>query len=288
MRTRPTLIVVLIAATLGLAGCSSGAYSSADSPQSLPANGGDQFSGAYYDSEGQTDSQPVADQGPRQMITVGSMTVTVDNPITAAAKAAAITEGAGGRVDGRQELAPSGRDGGSATLTLRIPSTRLTSTIQDLKDLGDVVTVTQDSTDVTSQVADVDARVKALRASVDRLTELLATAKNADVLVTIESSLSDRQQQLESMEAQQRALSDQVSLATLTVSFITEEQAPVDEPNTFLTGLEAGWGAFVGFLNALVVAFGVLLPWLVFFGLITVIVLVIVRRVSKRSSTPKE
>jgi hypothetical protein len=281
MRTRPTLIVVLIAATLGLAGCSSGSYSSYDAPQSLPGNGSEQFSGA----DGGTASQPVADQASRQIITVGSMTVTVDNPITAAAKAAAITEGAGGRVDGREELAPSGRDGGSATLTLRIPSTRLTSTIQDLKDLGDVVTVTQDSTDVTSEVADVDARVKALRASVDRLTELLASAKDADVLVTIESSLSDRQQQLESMEAQQRALSDQVSLATLTVSFITEEQAPVEEPNTFLTGLAAGWGAFVGFLNALVVAFGVLLPWLVFFGLISVIVLLIVRRVSKRSKS---
>jgi hypothetical protein len=144
--------------------------------------------------------------------------------------------------------------------------------------------VNLDSTDVTGQVADVDARVNALRASVDRLTELLATAKDADVLVTIESSLSDRQQQLESMEAQQRSLTDQVSLATLTVDFITVEQAPVEKPSTFLTGLETGWGSFVGFINTVVVVFGVLLPWLVFLGLLAVVVIVIVRRAIRRSA----
>jgi hypothetical protein len=277
MRTRPVLIVALLATTLGLAGCSSGSYASYDAPQNIAGNGADQVPGASSDYSTAAESN-------RQVITVGSMTVTVDNPITAAAKAAAITEGSGGRVDGRQEFAPKGRDGGSATLILRVPSTKLSSTIQDLKNLGDEVTVNLDSTDVTGQVADVDARVNALRASVDRLTELLATAKDADVLVTIESSLSDRQQQLESMEAQQRSLTDQVSLATLTVDFITVEQAPVEKPSTFLTGLETGWGSFVGFINTVVVVFGVLLPWLVFLGLLAVVVIVIVRRAIRRSA----
>jgi hypothetical protein len=289
MRTRPILIAVVLLSTLGLAGCSAASYSGADSgvlaPQSMPGN--------QYDGPGVADlesgySQDSVSQEPRDIISVASMTVTVDNPITAAAKAAALAEGAGGRVDGRQEFAPQDGDAGSSTLTLRIPSSHLTTTIEDLKNLGDVVTVTLNATDVTGQVANIDARVNALRASVDRLTELLASAKDADVLVTIESSLSDRQQELESMEAQQRALGDQVSLSTLTVSFITTEQAPVVEPDTFLTGLEAGWGSFVGFINTMVVIFGVLLPWIVFFGIIALVIVLIVRRAMRVSPPPSE
>jgi hypothetical protein len=85
------------------------------------------------------------------------------------------------------------------------------------------------------------------------------------------------------MLAQQRSLGDQVSLATISLSLISEADAPADPPPVnFLTGLSAGWDSFVAFVSGAIVVFGVLLPWLVFFGLVTVGILAIVRWRKKR------
>ena len=54
--------------------------------------------------------------------------------------------------------------------------------------------------------------------------------------------------------------------------------APVAEPDNFFSGLLTGWNAFVAFFAGLLVALGVLLPWLVFLGIIAVIVIAIVKR----------
>lgn len=217
----------------------------------------------------------------QSFVTTGYLTVTADDPIAAAAEAIRVVEGIGGRIDSRQEYAPARGDNGSATLTLRIPSPALTPTIDKLKKLGHTEEVSTSSTNVSGQVTDLEARITSTRASVDRLTELLATATNSDALVTIESSLSTRQESLERLEAQQRSLGDQVSMATITLNLISVADAPVTQPDTFVSGLETGWNSFVAFISAIVVAFGVALPWLVFLGVLAGLSILIARLISR-------
>ena len=221
----------------------------------------------------------------RSYVTTGTITVTAEEPIDAAAEAIRIVEAAGGRVDSRQEYAPVNGDKGSATLTLRIPATEQTATIAKLRELGEVQNVAISSEDVTTVVQDLDGRITALRASVDRLLALLTTASDTDTLVAIESSLSQRQGELESLLAQQRNLDDQVALSTITLTLQSAADAPVENPDTFLTGLETGWGAFVGFLSGLLVLLGVLLPWLVFLALLLGVAFVIFRARRKKSAS---
>lgn len=287
---RTAIASLALIATLALAGCSS---SAGMADYDMPADGGmaaeqaltDQ--GVAYDDSNA--SQPEAE---RSQIITGYMTVTAENPAEAAAEAIRIVEQVNGRVDGRQEYAPVDGNKGSSSLTLRIPAESLDATLEKLGELGEVIEISTAAENVTAQVKDVDSRVKSLQASVDRLTALLATATDVDQLVSIESSLTSRQGDLESMLTQQRSLADQVSLATITLSFISEADAPPPPaPVTFLTGLEAGWNAFTGFISGLVVVIGVLIPWLVFFGIIAAVVIVIVRMRRKRrpaSDTPVE
>jgi hypothetical protein len=278
---RTAIASVALLATLALAGCSAGMSDSGSYDMPAAAENG----GGAVAADGTTQSQYDAADEERSQIITGYMTVTVDTPAEAAKDAIRLVEGVNGRIDGRQEYAPANGDKGSAQLTLRIPATALDATIEKLGALGTVVEISTTADDVSSQVKDVDARVKSLQASVDRLTALLATAKDVDQLVSIESSLTQRQGELESMLAQQRSLGDQVSLATITLSLISEEDAPPPPaPVTFLTGLEAGWNAFVTFISGAVVVIGVLLPWLVFFGLVAAIVIVIVRWRRRRSA----
>ena len=282
---RRTLIIptALLLSALALTGCSAGADSSAyDSggvAAPMPATD------TLNQEAGSADGQSTVD---RSVITTGWVTITVTDPMDAAAEAARITESVGGRIDSRSEYAPRGGDGGSATLTLRIPSKDLTATLDKLKKLGDVQEVSLSATDVTMESQDLDARITSMRASIDRLTALLAGATDTDSLIALETAISDRQGQLESMEAQQRFLADQVSMSTVTQNLVTEQVVADPQPVTFLDGLVAGWNAFVAFFAGLLVVIGVLIPWLVLAGIITAVVVVLIKRRKPKVTPPVE
>ncbi len=282
MRRILILPTALVLSALALTGCAAASDYATESG-GAPAP---QYDSEVMLTEGAADGGDArveqSDAIDRQVIVTGWMTVTVDEPLDAAAEAVRIAESVGGRVDGRQEYAPIDGDKGSATLTLRLPAEGLSATLDKLKELGDVQEVSLNSSDVTMVTQDLDARITALRASVDRLLALLETATDTENLIALETAISDRQAQLESLEAERRYYADQVSLSTVTLNLVSVADAPVEEPVTFLDGLVAGWNAFVAFFAGLLVVLGVLVPWIVLAALITAIILWIVRARAKR------
>lgn len=278
---RRTLIgsTVLLAAALVLTGCSAGAGGAYDEGvvgAEAPVAEGDSADGLT----GGVIDAPAAE---RQVIISGNVTITAEDPLKASKEAVRIVEGAGGRIDGRTEYAASDGDRGSAQLELRIPADKLTAVLDKLEELGTADEVALSTSDVTVQVQDLDARISALRASIERLNALIAQAKDIDDLIALESEISNRQAELESLEAQQRYLADQVSMSSISLYLRSDEQAPPKNPDTFWSGLGAGWDAFVGFWAGLLVVLGVLLPWLVTLGVIAVLIVWIVRRRRRRA-----
>ena len=281
-------------ATLALTGCSASSGASSDSPSMtteqaplLSRDSGEKTAGDSIATDSTTGSTTDATaDSDRQVIVTGYVTITVDKPVDAAADAVRIVEQSGGRVDGRSETAPVNGNDGSATLTLRVPSDTLTATLDKLRELGAVQEVSLNSADVTMETRDLDARITALSASVDRLLTLLSTAADTENLILLETAISDRQAQLESLESQRRYLADQVSLSTITLNLVSDFTAPSPEPDNFFEGISAGWASFVAFFAGLLVVFGVLLPWLVFLGIVALVVIVILRRRSMRAPQP--
>jgi hypothetical protein len=281
---RRTLLAptVILLTALALTGCASGAGSSAgDSGGAVPAVGAPEFveqSGgeAMVDDAQAQDSDVTATE--RQEINTGDVTITADDPVAASREAVRIVEAAGGRVDGRTEYAHTQGDTGSAQLTLRIPADKLTATLEKLEELGRADSVSLSTNDVTVQSQDLDARISALRTTIERLDALVAQATNIDDLITLESAISQRQGELESLEAQQRYLADQVAMSTVSLYLRSEASAPVATPGDFWSGLASGWSAFVAFWAGLLVALGVLLPWIVTAGIIAFLVVFVVRR----------
>ena len=279
---RRTLIgsTVLLAAALALTGCSAGAgagggdsgdYSVPQAP--VPEGGVGIADEAATDQDGSLTST-----AERQVIISGNVTITADDPIKASRDAVRIVETAGGRVDGRTEYAPTETDQGSATLQLRIPADKLTATLDKLEELGRADEVSLSTSDVTVESQDLDARISALRASIERLNALMGQATDIDDLITLESAISSRQGELESLEAQQRYLADQVSMSTISLYLRSDAEAPKTTPGDFWSGLQTGWNAFVGFWAGLLVVLGVLLPWLITLAAIAALIIWIVRR----------
>jgi hypothetical protein len=289
-------VVLLAALTLG--GCSgfSGAGGGATDGEAEPGigmpvapdesvdeGGGESGSGGDSAGGGSEDGGDLDSDADRSIVTTGTMTITSADPLGAAADATRIVERLGGRVDERSEFAPQDGDAGGAMLTLRIPAAALTGAIEALRELGEVEHVGTTSSDVTREVQDLDARIDALRASHDRLLALLADADDTKVLIELETAISDRQAELESLEAHRRGLDDAVSMSTLELTLQSEEVAPVDQPETFLDGLAAGWNAMVALASTALVVLGALVPWLILAGLLALLTLGIVRLARRRT-----
>jgi hypothetical protein len=284
------LWATVLAATLLLAGCSAaGSGSSADDGGAVSEEQGlsaPEMQGGDMASEG--DGALADEESARDVIVTGSMTVTADDPIAASRDAVRIVESAGGRIDGRSEYAPANGDAGSASLLLRIPAERLQEVLDDLAELGRADEISTNTSDVTVQVADLESRIETQRGIIERLNSMFSKAKTLDDLITLETTIAQHQATLEELEAQQRSVDDQVALSTLSLYLRSEAEAPVQEPMDFLSGLSAGWAAFVGFFSGLLVAFGVLLPWLIAAAVVSAVIVLIVRRNRRRKAQPAD
>jgi hypothetical protein len=282
--SRAALGAVLLVAAIALAGCSSSG-SSGSSVSGGTSSRSDALAPGTADGSGTVKAGTAPEAGTavdRSVIVTGTVTITASDPISSAAKAVRIVEAAGGRIDGRTENAAANGDRGSATLVLRIPAAKLSATLDALKKLGRADQVQLDSADVTTQSQDLDARITAARATIARLLQLESTATDTTNLIAIETAIGDRQAELESMEAQQRGLADQVSMSTVTLQLRSDAAAPPIKPADFWSGLGTGWQAFAGFWAAVLVAFGVLIPWLALAGVAAGAVLLVRRDLRRR------
>jgi hypothetical protein len=213
----------------------------------------------------------------REIITTGHASVVAPDPAAAAQELARLVEKAGGRVERRAEAAPTEDAPGTASLTVRLPADRMTSTVDALRGIGDVRDVSLDSVDVTSQGRDLDARIAALTTSTARLRELMSTAGSTEDLLAVEQELSDRQADLDALTAERQLLSEQVAMSTLEVEITSEPATVAETRGGFLGGLSSGWNALVATVETVVLVIGVLLPWLALAG-VGLIVYRLVRR----------
>ncbi|MEV7395496.1 DUF4349 domain-containing protein [Aeromicrobium sp. NPDC092404] len=247
----------------------SGSDSAGSSPEKVtsdqvekPSESGDENASSRNSVEGGGDASLSKSEAPdadREVITTGEITVSVKDPRVVAQKISAYAESIGGRVDSRTENGNG--DDASAYVTVRVPSTKVTATIERLKTYGTVDNVSLQNDDVTAQAKDLDARIDALRLSIGRLEKIMADADTSSQLIKAENALTKRQEQLESLEAQRKQIADQVSLSTLSIDLSQTSRPDSVEPGGFKGGLTDGWNALVSTVNNVVEVAGALLPW---------------------------
>jgi hypothetical protein len=273
---------LLLALALSLAGCSSAASD---------GSGGSAIAvkpGTAPDSHVATgSSQSSGDVVTRQVVTTGTVVIRTQHPIAAADRAAAITDAAGGRVDDRNQSAATTSASEQATLTLRIPTAKLTPTLAKLKAIGAEESIRISTDDVTTKSEDLNARIYALQTSITRLLALETSATNTADVITLENDIATRQGDLESLTAQQRYLKDQVSLSTITLRLIAPTAAIVKPgPPSPGSAVLAGLSGFGLFFTWLFLALLYLLPWLVLVAAAWVALVVLLRRRRRRRAVP--
>ena len=211
-----------------------------------------------------------------------SASITVTDVEIAATRLRALAAAVGGVVTTENlvtRLDAKGITTPTSTMVISVPADTLDSTLEQLKTLGTITSRNINSEDVTTQVADVASRVKALEGSIARLNELSKKAGTIGQLTELESELTNRIEERDSMVAQQKSLAGRVAQSPITVTLQTAPPAVV-EPETqgFLAGLAAGWNALVASSRVLLTVVGAVLPFLALVAVIGIPVLVWRRR----------
>ncbi|WP_138843908.1 DUF4349 domain-containing protein [Rhodococcus pyridinivorans] len=222
---------------------------------------------------GLRESQP--EEADRKEVVTGYLEMDAGDPVATGRRVVTVVEEAGGRVDSLTEQPEA-----SSVLTVRVPADRLDEVVDEIRTLGRVTSLSTTRDDVTMQYTDLEARVGALRASVDRLRALLESSADVEALIAAETALAERQAELDSLEAQRRQLGDRIELSTLTVD-ITTDRLP-SEQDSFWDGLVAGWNSLGAALGAAVIGIGAALPWVAFLFVCAGVLYLVIRLITRR------
>lgn len=284
MRPTRAVAVAMLTAVLTLSACSSGSDdmdsggngTAADAPAAMPEDGGGNDMAERelaYDADGNavTDSIATApkedpDAMERAIISTGNVQLNSDDVEKAAFEVQALVDKVGGEITDRETSTDDEGDVRLARLVLRIPAKFYSDAFDALEKIANLTSSSSTSEDVTTQIIDIDSRIRAQRASLSRVEVLLGQATSIRDIVAIESQLTRRQADLDSMVKRLAFLRDQTSMSTVTVNIQRTEDVPKkkekkDDDSGFLSGLEGGWNALTSFGTGLATVAGAVLPW---------------------------
>ena len=176
----------------------------------------------------------------------------------------------------------------NANLTVRIPAADVDRFTEEVGGICNVVNTGINKEDVTLRYVDVESRKIALETEEARLLELMAQAENMSDLLEIEGRLTDVRYQLESAASQLRTYDNQIDYATIYLHIEeVQEYTPVAE-KTVWQRITDGFGDSLEDLgDGLVDLFVWLIvssPFLLVYGGIAAVILVLLRKFRKKRS----
>lgn len=156
-----------------------------------------------------------------KVVYTGSLDLVVDDLTAALARAKSAVLAVGGYVGASSERNDDGY--AVATITYRIPAERWDETVDTLRGIASkVVGGETQATEVGSQIVDLEARLRNLRASEAVLVEIASGTGKVSDLLEVQARITDVRGEIEQIDAQRAQLEDQVAYGTLVTTFGTE------------------------------------------------------------------
>ena len=122
----------------------------------------------------------------------------------------------------------------NANMTIRIPKKNLSSFLDTVSGISNVVSKSERVEDVTLTYVDLESHKNALVAEESRLLELMEIAETIEDIITIEDRLTSVRYQLESMESQLRTFDNKIDYSTVCLNIDeVKELTVVEEKSGF-------------------------------------------------------
>ncbi|MEO1590226.1 MAG: DUF4349 domain-containing protein [Cyanobacteria bacterium J06632_22] len=129
----------------------------------------------------------------------------------------------------------------SAFIRIRVPQGRLEALMERLVEIGKVDSRTMTAEDVSTQLVDLQARVRNLRQSEAALLEIMDRSGSIGDVLEVSRELSNVRQQIEQLDAQYKNLQTQVSYSTLELTLRSPASANGGQPQPLGQTLGNTW-----------------------------------------------
>jgi hypothetical protein len=289
------LVLIMIAAIVGACGASSagvgapGATAGPAGPVAGPAEG--EGDGTGTDGEGRKVGVYAPGQQDLLIIKNGTLVLQVtdiDGGLTAATDR---IKALGGYVSGSRRSGDGEFD--QATITFRVPAAKWDDALAALRGIATKVLGEDSSTDdVTTQVVDLGARIKNLKATEQALQAIMERAVEIKDVLAVQAELTSVRGQIEQMTAEKTSLEGQAAYSTLAVTFSLKPDPVLTSQSQFdpKSEVDQASASLVSVLQGLATAgiwFAIVwLPILLALAILFAIGLFIYRRVRRTGVLP--
>jgi hypothetical protein len=196
-------------------------------------------------------------------------------------------------VDGTKPIEYGDR-GRHAELSLRIPISKYDEFLASLEGIGNILSKSQNTDDVSAQYFDTQARIRVLKTQLERLENILEKADKLEDIITLEREITNVMYELDRFEGQKRQLDNLIDYTTVSISL-----SEVNEIST-ISQSEKGLGqrisesfkkvakGFARFLEGLAIVIIAGSPVWISVGIIVLLIIWIVKRSKKKRAAKKE
>ena len=246
------------------------------------------------ESDTEIKPQTVTDRKLIRRININAETENMDGLLAAIdSKVAAL----GGYIESREVYTGSRYSSYSTTrranLTVRIPKDKLDEFVSHVGNESNVTSSNETSDDVTLSYVATKSRMTALQKEEARLLELIDKAANLTELLELEKRLTEVRTELEQVTSQLLLYDNLVDYGTVTLSISEVEVLTLTQEPGFWTRITDGFMNSLRnlwtFLKELAIFLVVALPYMLPFGVIALVVVLIVRHsIRKRRKAKKQ
>jgi hypothetical protein len=126
------------------------------------------------------------------------------------------------------------QDGGTATVTMRVPTANFAAAMNRLQSMGEVISVSSNSQDITSETIDNSSRMETWALEEQRLIEELKRARKSSDRLAIRRQLIEVRANLQAYRAEVKSLKDRANFSTINATFVRGD--------TKVNGISGSWG----------------------------------------------
>ena len=153
----------------------------------------------------------------RQIIRRGSVTVRVKDIASSEKKVNALVATLGGYVENSSSTGLNTNYANVQT-TVRVPVAKFDQLLDSMPQFGVVTERSINSEDVTTQIFDLDARLRMLRIKEERMITLLKREARIKEIIELEGLLANLRTEIEQLDASKRNLTGAASYSTLIIT----------------------------------------------------------------------
>jgi len=153
-----------------------------------------------------------------------------------------------------------------ATAVLRVPQAQFEPTMEGVKAVGTIKSVSTSGQDVTEEYVDLQAQKTSYQNQLAQYNAIMKKADKIEDVIKIQAQINQVQTALDRIEGRMRYLDSRIDLSTITVNLQEPEPVGGETGHSFITAINEGIAGFLGMIDALIILFFTFLPLIIIGG----------------------